>query len=102
MTTTSKRHLQSSGIRSHLDSIWRLAWPQTLMMVFHFLIGFVDVFVAGRIGDDVQASLGMITQTLLFFLIIAIALANGSVSAISQSLGAGKTLRAVRYVTLVL
>lgn len=82
--------------------IWRLAWPQTLMMVFHFLIGFVDVYVAGRIGEEVQAALGMITQALLFFLIIAIALANGSVSAISQSLGAGKTLRAVRYVTMVL
>lgn len=102
MTITSKHPQQTSDFRSQLDSIWRLAWPQTLMMVFHFLIGFVDVFVAGQIGDEVQASLGMITQTLLFFLIIAIALANGSVTAISQSLGAGKTLRAVRYVTLVL
>ena len=83
-------------------SIWSLAWPQILMMVFHFLIGFVDVYVAGRIGEEVQAALGMITQALLFFLIIAIALANGSVAAISQSLGAGKTFRAVRYVTMVL
>ena len=82
--------------------IWHLAWPQILMMVFHFLIGFVDVYVAGQIGEDVQAALGMITQTLLFFLIIAIALANGSVSAISQSLGAQKPLRAMRYVTMVL
>ncbi len=73
-----------------------------MMMLFHFLIGFVDVYVAGQISDRVQASLGMITQALFFFLIIAIALANGGVSAISQSLGAGKPLRAKRYVTLCL
>ncbi len=46
------------------------------MMFFHCLIGVVDVSVAGQIGDHVQAALGMITQTLLFFLIIAIALAT--------------------------
>lgn len=85
-----------------LETIWKLAWPQTAMMFFHFLIGFVDVYVAGQISDRVQASLGMITQALFFFLIIAMALANGAVSAISQSLGAGKPLRAKRYVTLCL
>jgi MATE family multidrug resistance protein len=92
----------SKAVADQAASIWHLAWPQTLMMIFHFFIGFVDVYVAGQIGDHVQAALGMITQTLLFFLIIAIALANGSVSAISQSLGAGKPQRAVRYVTMVL
>ncbi len=101
MPKTSSRTF-SSASRNQFGLIWRLAWPQTLMMVFHFLIGFVDVYVAGQIGDNVQAALGMITQTLLFFLIIAIALANGSVSAVSQSLGAGKPQRAVRYVTMVI
>lgn len=82
--------------------IWQLAWPQTLMMLCHFFIGFVDVYVAGQINEEVQASLGVITQTLFFFLIVAMALANGAVSAISQSLGAGKTARARRYVGLCL
>ncbi len=82
--------------------IWELAWPQLLMMFFHFWIGFFDVYVAGRIGEDVQAALGMITQTLLFFLIVAMALSNGAVSTISQSLGAGRTLRAKRYIGLCL
>ncbi len=92
----------SPPVPSQIRTIWRLAWPQTAMMLFHFLIGFVDVYVAGQINDRVQASLGMITQALFFFLIIAMALANGAVSAISQSLGAGKALRARRYVTLCL
>jgi len=82
--------------------IWSLSWPQLLMMVFHFLIGFVDVWGAGQIDYRVQAALGIITQSLFFFLVIATAVAGGGVAAISQSLGAGRTLRAERYVGLCL
>ncbi len=81
-------------------SIWTLAWPQLLMMFFHFIIGFVDVWVAGRISTEFQASMGMITQALFFFLVVAIALANGSVAAISQSYGAGLMRRVQRYIGL--
>ncbi|MFW5837136.1 MAG: MATE family efflux transporter [Desulfovibrionaceae bacterium] len=88
--------------RSPYRTIFTLAWPQVLMMVFHFSIGFVDVWAAGQISRDVQASLGMITQMLFFLLLVAIAGANGSVAAISQSDGAGKRLRALRYVGLAL
>lgn len=82
--------------------IWRLTWPQLLMMLVHFFIGFIDVLVAGRIGKEVQASLGMITQCLMFMLIIGMAVANGGVAAISQSLGACRTRRATRYVGLAI
>ncbi|GAB6125686.1 MATE family efflux transporter [Humidesulfovibrio idahonensis] len=82
--------------------IWNLSWPQVLMMLFNFLIGFVDVWVAGKIDHRVQASLGIITQSLFLFLVIATAVAGGAVAAISQSLGAGKKLRAERYIGLCL
>ncbi|SHJ45054.1 MATE family efflux transporter [Halodesulfovibrio aestuarii] len=82
-------------------AIWNLAWPQILMMMFHFLIGFVDVWVAGQINSNVQAALGMISQTFLFFLVIAIAIGNGCVAGISQSIGAGLHKRAARYIGLV-
>ncbi|SIO34592.1 MATE family efflux transporter [Halodesulfovibrio marinisediminis] len=82
-------------------AIWNLAWPQILMMMFHFFIGFVDVWVAGQINPNVQAALGMISQTSMFFFVIAIAIGNGCVAAISQSLGAGLHDRAARYVGLV-
>lgn len=78
-------------------AIWKLAGPQMLMMVFHFFIGFADVWVAGRLDSNVQASLGIITQSLFFLLVIAMAVANGGVAAISQSEGAGLHLRAKRY-----
>ncbi|MFP4236762.1 MAG: MATE family efflux transporter [Desulfonatronovibrio sp.] len=87
-------------LSSSYKAIWKLAWPQILMMLFHFLIGFVDVWVAGRLGRDVQASMGIITQSLFFFLVVAIALANGSVAAISQSFGAGLLRRVQRYIGL--
>lgn len=81
-------------------TIWKLSWPQILMMVFHFFIGIADVWVAGKINREVQASLGLITQSLFFMLVVAIALANGAVAAISQSEGAGLHRRIQRYVGL--
>jgi|GEM_PF-7088726 len=81
-------------------TIWNLAWPQVVMMVFHFLIGFVDVWVAGRISREVQACMGVMSQAMFFFMVVAIALANGSVAAISQSSGAGLPRRIKRFVGL--
>ncbi|WP_432736764.1 MATE family efflux transporter [Maridesulfovibrio sp. FT414] len=81
-------------------TIWNLSWPQILMMIFHLMIGLVDVWVASKLGREIQASMGMISQSLFFFLVIAVATANGSVAAISQSIGAGLILRAKRYVGL--
>ena len=83
-------------------TIWRLAWPQVLMTLTHFLIGAVDVWSAGRIDSAVQASLGQVTQLLLFFMIVGIAAANGAVASISQSMGAGLLRRVRRYVGLCL
>jgi putative MATE family efflux protein len=83
-------------------TIWRLSWPQIIMMFFHFWIGFVDVYVAGLLNKEVQAALGIISSCLFFLLIIAVSVANGSVAAISQSIGAGLTMRAKRYVGLCL
>lgn len=85
-----------------LKVIWRLTWPQMIMMLFHFLIGFTDVWVAGRIHPDVQASLGLVTQCLFFLLVVAVATANAAVAAVSQAIGAGMADRARRYVGLVL
>lgn len=86
--------------RAPYATIWNLTWPQVVMMIFHFLIGFVDVWVAGRIGREVQACMGVMSQAMFFFLVVAVALANGSVAAISQSSGAGLPRRIKRFVGL--
>ena len=86
--------------RSPYRTIWNLTWPQILMMIFHFFIGVADVWVAGKISREVQASLGIISQSLFFMLVVAVALANGAVAAISQSEGAGLYRRVQRYIGL--
>jgi len=78
-------------------SIWHLTWPQLFMMFFQFAIGALDVYVCGIIGRDAQAAMGLISQASSIFLVVALAVANGSVAALTQSLGAGKRLRALRY-----
>lgn len=82
--------------------IWRLVWPQFLMMCFQFLVGLTDVWVAGKIHRDVQAVLGIITQCQFILLIVGTAMANASVAVMSQSLGANLPDRARRYAGLVL
>ncbi|MBI9078413.1 MAG: MATE family efflux transporter [Pseudodesulfovibrio sp.] len=88
--------------RNPYRTIWNLAWPQILMMFFHFFIGMADVWVAGHIDRQVQASLGLISQSLFLLLVVAMAIANGAVAAISQSIGAQKHTRVRRYVGLCL
>lgn len=94
--------LQAPPRRVSGREIWTLTWPQVLMMLFQFMVGFTDVWVAGRINSPVQAALGVVTQVFFFLLVIGMAISVSSVAAISQSLGARRTLRAQRYLGLVL
>lgn len=71
------------------------------MMLFQFLVGFTDVTVAGYIDPHLQGALGIINQCQFFLLVIGLALVNGGLAAMSQSLGAKLPLRAKRYVGLL-
>ena len=51
-------------------AIWDLTWPQVAMMMCHFLIGFADVWVAGRIDRETQACMGVMSQAMFFFRVI--------------------------------
>ena len=90
------------GGRVSTREIWSLTWPQALMMMFQFLVGFTDVVVAGHIDPHLQGALGIITQCQFFLLVLGIALINGGLAAMSQSLGARLRLRAERYVGLLI
>lgn len=95
--------MQHTGpVKTRIRDIWSLTWPQILTLLLNFMIGFVDVWVAGQIDHRLQASLGIISQALFLFLIVAMSVAGGAVAAISQSIGAGKSLRADRYTGLCL
>ncbi|MBQ9452897.1 MAG: MATE family efflux transporter [Desulfovibrio sp.] len=70
-----------------------------LMMYLMFFMGFVSVWVAGRISADVQAALGLVNQCGIFLMVVSMAVSSGATAAVSQSLGARKILRAKRYIT---
>ncbi len=63
---------------------WHVAWPMTLIMLFKFLIGLTDVYVAGRVGKDAQAAYGFVIQLYFMFIVIANALTVGAVSVVSR------------------
>jgi multidrug resistance protein, MATE family len=75
--------------------IWTLSWPMLVMMIFGFLVGFTDVYVAGLIGPRVQAAVGFITQIYFLVIIVANAISIGSLAVISRAIGAGDEERAI-------
>ncbi len=96
MATPQKKELTFS-----LSAIWQLTWPQVMVMCFFFCLGLCDVWTAGRLGNDIQAAFGMVTQANMFLQVVAMALGGGATAAISQAIGAGLLTRAVRYVNFV-
>ena len=81
---------KEGNVACFAERSWRVAWPMTLIMFFDFLIGLTDVFVAGRIGRDIQAAYGFVIQLYMVSIIIANALTVGTVSVVSRLFTSGK------------
>ncbi len=94
--------MQKPPLNYSLATVWQLTWPQLLVMFFFFGLGLCDVWTAGKLGKDIQAALGLVSQGAIFLQVLAMAMGSGATAAISQSIGAGRMERAQRYVTLVL
>jgi multidrug resistance protein, MATE family len=73
----------------YVNRSWSVAWPMILIMLFEFLIGLTDVFVAGRVGKEAQATYGYAVQLYFIFIVIANALTVGAVSIVSRQFTAG-------------
>ncbi len=76
-------------------NIWYMSWPMLIIMLLNFLVGVVDVYVAGLIGPEVQAAVGFVSQILFLTIIIANAVSIGSLSLVSRAVGAGDSGKAV-------
>jgi putative MATE family efflux protein len=57
-------------------------------MLFNFVVGFTDIFVAGLLGSQVQAAVGFIEQLYFLLIILANAVSTGSVAIVSRAAGA--------------
>jgi MATE family, multidrug efflux pump len=78
------------------SNIWEISWPMLLVMVFFFLVGFTDIYVAGLISSEVQAAVGFIDQLYFLIIIIANAISIGTLALVSRSAGSGDKERALR------
>ena len=94
--------MEKPDLSTSPGAIWRLTWPQLLMMYVMAVMTLTPVWTAGRFGADVQAALGMANQCNLFLAVICLAIASGATAAVSQSLGALRIMRARYYITTTL
>jgi putative MATE family efflux protein len=76
--------LTRENIRFLISRSWSVSWPITVIMFFEFLIGLTDVYIAGRVSKEVQASYGFVIQLYFIFIVIANALTVGTVSVVSR------------------
>ena len=76
--------LKREDIRSYILRSWSVSWPLTIIMVFEFLIGLTDVYIAGKVSKEIQATYGFVIQLYFIFIVIANALTVGTVSVVSR------------------
>lgn len=93
--------LKDNGIHPPLASgdlwegIWQLSWPMLLIMIFNFIVGLTDVYVAGLINPEIQATLGFVGEIYFLIIILANAISMGTRALVARAIGAGDTGRAV-------
>src|SRR4030067_2077430 len=71
-------------IRSFISRSWSVSCLMTFIMVFEFLIGLTDVYIACKVSKEIQATYGFVIQLYFIFIVIANALTVGTVSIVSR------------------
>jgi putative MATE family efflux protein len=66
-----------------------------LIMLFNFVVGLTDIYVAGLINSQVQAAVGFVSQLYFLLIIIANAISTGSIALVSRAIGANDMPRAI-------
>lgn len=69
-------------------AIWLLSWPMLIRMAAASLASFSDVAVAGRLGSNAQAVIGICGQIWFFLLMIIVAISAGTTAMVSRYWGA--------------
>jgi putative MATE family efflux protein len=81
--------VKKEDLRSLISRSWSISWPITVIMCYEFLIGLTDVYIAGRVSKEVQATYGFVIQLYFIFVVIANALTVGTVSIVSRRFTSG-------------
>jgi MATE family multidrug resistance protein len=86
VTSTERGNLTVGSLWAN---IWEISWPMLLIMVFFFLVGLTDIYVAGLISPEVQAAVGFVDQLYFLIIIIANAIGIGTLAMVSRAAGSG-------------
>lgn len=70
------------------SAIWHMSWPMLVQMLIISLASFADVWVAGKLGPEVQAAIGICNQIWFLMLLLTVALSSGTMALISRFWGA--------------
>lgn len=76
-------------------AIWHMSWPMLIQMLVIALASFVDIKVAGELGSETQAALGICNQIWFLMLLLTVALSSGTMALISRFWGARDYKQAV-------
>jgi len=69
-------------------AIWHMTWPLLLQMSSISVASFCDVWVAGKLGSQVQAAIGICGQVWFFMMLMTVALSVGTTAIVSRHWGA--------------
>lgn len=76
--------VKREDIKSFMSRSWSVSWPLTVIMFFEFLMGLTDVYIAGKVSKEIQATYGFVIQLYFVLIVIANALTVGTVSVVSR------------------
>ena len=80
---------ERQDIRRFIAESWSNSWPMIFIMFFEFLIGLTDIYIAGKVGKEIQATYGFVIQLYFVFIIVANVITTGTVSVVSRLFTAG-------------
>jgi multidrug resistance protein, MATE family len=86
----NKESFSVPEIKEIFRNSWSISWPMIFIMLIDFLVSITDVYIAGKLGKEVQASVGFISQMYFVIMVTGNALTVGAVSVVSKLFGANK------------
>ena len=81
--------MRGGDFKRYLSESWSTSWPMIIIMLFEFLINLTDVYIAGILGKEIQATVGFVSQVYFIFIVVAYALTTGTVSVIARLFTSG-------------
>lgn len=73
-----------------LKRVWEISWPTVIFSLMETLIGLLDIFWAGFLGNDALAAIGLCRQLYLILMISAMAITTGTIALVAQFYGANR------------